>query len=277
LTSWRHSVSWSKFKLGLPGACQLQLRNTIEKRPPSDPGTTYYQDLGKLVQYAFELYFNQGINKTAKGRSPEVMERVIDKIWASDHIPKMGTTYPMGKSETDLRREARIQVLNGHDIMRTMGILDRPLKSEVKWNSIFRGFRLFGMVDFIDDHKEGVGVYDGKGHVQKNADPKQVLYYALAIAASGKKILKGGLIYWRHGYEPLDLSPRALRDFIDGEFQAGREVFDRLATGTDDLPPNPTSQNCNFCSWKTACPASVYRRREADTTRAEELTFGEAV
>lgn len=100
---------------------------------------------------------------------------------------------------------------------------------------------------------------DGKGHKLKNADPKQLLYYALILHASGKKILGGGFLYWRHGYEPVDMSPKALYDFTKTDFEKGKRIFLRLKEGwTTSRVPHPP-RTASSSPWKKSCTDSAYR------------------
>jgi len=273
MTTWNYPISWSKLKAALE--CELQLQYLVEKRVPSDTGPNYYRNLGSLVQFTFEQYFNQGINRTEKGRRPETMVKVTEKILASKYFGALETTYPNSKNEETLKQECREQTRKGHEEMGRTGLLDKPVKSEVKWRAVFRGLRIFALMDFTYEGKEGTYVYDGKGHAKENADPRQLVYYALAIAASGKKVAGGGFYYWQHGYREVDLSPKAIKEFIDGDLSSARKVFERLRTGTDEFIANPSPQNCNWCGWKSSCPSSLYKRREIDQTQPELTEFEE--
>lgn len=254
--------------------CPKQLLYSINKTSYSDFGPTYYQNLGHLVQKVFELYFNQGINKKPKGSDPEIIERVIDRVVNHPLTDEMKTTYPSGKSEVDLKSEARRHAQNGFDYFRQMGYLGRSIKSEVNHRAVFRSFRMFGKLDFlVDPDSDTVHLFDGKGNAQKNADERQLLYYALSLAAVGKKLGQSGFIYWQHGFVEVDVSPPALKRFVDEVFQPGRLVFEQLLRGVEDLPAKPEKSRCHFCNWKSVCPASPYRRPEVLDTNPAEITF----
>ncbi len=83
MTVWRHNISWSKVKAALD--CPYRLQLIIDKVPATDVGVNYYQELGKIVQYAFEMFFNQKINlKGPEARTEAVIGRVADKVIGSD-------------------------------------------------------------------------------------------------------------------------------------------------------------------------------------------------
>ncbi len=274
MTTWRYSVSWSKFKLAL--LCPLQLQYTIDKKPHGRSDINYYMVLGKLVQLAFELYFNQKINLKDGGRSPKTIEKLADKLLSSNWIASQNVTYPTGKTEDDLKTQARDQIIKGFAIMERLKLTHYPVRSEVKWNAVFRGFRMFCMIDFLREGRKGCWVFDGKGHSRMNADPMQVVYYALAVAAAGRDVAGGGLIYWQHDtYVPVDVSPKALRDFIDGPFAEGRAIFEELKDGVQTLPAKPSRSTCGDCSWKNNCPVSAVKLPPMQEGLPETLGFGE--
>lgn len=270
MTVWNHGISWYRFEKALK--CELQLQFSLDKRPITNTGPSYWRELGILVQYVFEQYYNQQIN--LKNDSPEVMRKVLAKCMKSHRFSYgLDLTCPPNLTKQDLFREIEEQVMNGHKIMTEMGMIKFAYESEKKWMSTFRNLRTFSYIDFYRETSHGVYIYDGKGHKEKNADPRQMLYYAMCIAATGRKVLGGGLIYWRHGYEPLDLSPAAIRDFIDGDFAKGREIFDRLKSGTSDFEANPSAKTCGRCNWSDVCEHSRYKKAEADVNLPEEFNL----
>lgn len=274
MTVWKHSVSWSKFKLALE--CPLQLQNTIDKKPHGFGDGTYYTSLGKLVQFVFEQYFNQKVNLRPGGQEYGVIEKIFDRVIKVGYLDNLKVTYPHNKTEEDLIDAAKKHLENGFRVMKEMGLVKLAVRSEVKWNSVFRGFRMFGMVDFIRDGKSGMYIFDGKGHANKNADPRQVVYYALAIAASGHKIAGGGLIYWQHDYVPVDLRPEALKHFIDNEFAEARPWFEKLKNGTtEEFPARPEESVCKTCNWRNTCPFSKAKTPPMIEGLPQSVGFGE--
>jgi len=260
---WKYPISWSKMKMAL--SCPRQLQYAVDKTPPTDIGPNYYMQLGTWVQHTFELYFNQRINLTKKGRTIDVVERVIRKVLESEKFSRADIQYPHGKTEDDLKKQIRKQVVQGWAYMDAAGILRKRIRSEVKWRAVFRGIKLFCLIDFLTEERGRTFLWDGKGHAKEDADPRQLVLYALALGASGKKIGGGGLIYWNHGIRPVDMSPRAIRNFIDEDFARVQPIFNLLRQGTNQtLEARPTPTKCNRCAWKSRCPASPYYRPQRD-------------
>lgn len=274
MTVWNRPVSWSKFKLALD--CPRSLQYAVDKKPHGFADNTYYSALGTIVQFIFEQYFNQRVNLRQGGRNPKVIERVTDKILASNYIESLKVVYPYGKDRADLCAAVREQVTKGFLFMDKMGLTKYSVKSEVNWSSVFRGFRMFAKIDFLRHGSSGSYVFDGKGHKEMNADPRQVLYYCLSVAASGHKIAGGGIIYWRHGYKNLDVTPAALKRFIDGEFAEVRPLFEELKTGIQGpMEARPSKENCKFCKWRQVCPDSAVRRPPMKEDAPENVGFSE--
>jgi len=274
MTVWRYPVSWSKLKMAFPNGCQLQLKYTIEKKPIAYSTPNYYAQLGNIVQFVFEQYFNQKVNRRPGGRTIAVIDRVFEKIWASEWLEKRTITYPQGKTKKDLWLAARNDVMAGFHEMERMGMLDKPVMSEKKWNATFRGFRTFAMMDFCWEGASGWWILDGKGHKKPNADPRQVQYYGLTMIASGRKVAGGGLLYWKHGIKPVPMDLKSIKAFVDEDLTPAAEVFARLKTGTDDLPPNPSPDNCRYCGWRTVCKSSYWKKDEQDVREPGEVGFG---
>ena len=271
MTVWRYSISWSKFKLALE--CPLALQNTIDKKPPDHVKPNYHMVKGNVVQKVFEEYFNQGVNLIPGGKEPKVLQRVVDRVLSSLYYANLSITYPVDLTEKDLIESVRYEVRNGLEIFATRKLLNKPIKSEVKWNSVFRGFRIFAMMDFKVDLEGGIGVYDGKGHKKQNANPDQVVYYALALIASGRKVKEAGLIYWNHGYEPVDVSLLAVRTFVSEKLEKAKPIFDQLKAGVEELPATPSEEACVYCPWKYSCVYSVKRRPEVTNPTTEHVGF----
>lgn len=257
--------------------CQAQLGKAINKEPASHYTSNYWRELGKVTQKIFELYFNQQINLKAGGQEKEITDKVIQKIISSPVFTARQITYPMGKTEEDLKKDIIRQATNGFQYMKDMGLMNRPIRSEVKWMGTHNGFRLFGMLDFDCESSKGVSLFDGKGTKEPNSDPRQILHYALTVHAAGKKIDQAGFIYWDHGYKEVDVSPKALKAYIDGPIAEVRPIFKKLEVGTEDLPTNPSKKNCNWCNWRHTCVDSVSKRPSPTSNEAGEVTFEPSV
>lgn len=271
MTVWAKPVAWSKFVLGLK--CPRQLQNTLDKVPHGfSKDSNYYAVVGILVQEVFELYFNRQLNLVDGGQEVKVVRNIARKVMGARikgntfHEPKRlpyEITYPANKDAETLWESVMFQVEHGFGVMKDMKLLDKKVRSEVKWSSTFRGFRMFCMIDFIVEGRNGHSVYDGKGSARKNADPRQVLYYALAVNASGHQLGKGGLIYWQHDFDEVDISPAALKEFIDGDFKRGRALFEQLKVGVNTpMETTPSKDACKYCNWRLTCADSVMKPDE---------------
>lgn len=269
MTVWRYSISWSKLDLAL--RCPLALQKTIDKAPGARYQPTFWMDSGTLVQKTFEVFFNQRINLKPGGDRPEVIQRATNKVLTSQFRKELGTTFPEGKSDTDLDIMVREHTAKGLEHLREIGLLIRDVRSEVKWNSIFRGMRTFAMIDFLTEGPDGIEIYDGKGHQKEDANPDQLRYYALTIASSGRKMAKGGLIYWQHGYREVDLSPPAIKLFADTTIQKVQPLFRQLADGVEKLEATPSEKACGRCLWSQTCLSSAVRRPDVTNPITEEV------
>jgi len=272
MTVWTYPISWTKMKMAW--TCLLQLQFAIDKKPPSDVGPNYWMQKGWWVQYIFELYFNQKLNRSKKGRRSDVMERVAQKVLDSGKFRKAQVTYPPGKTEKGLVEDIKAQVAKGHQLFYKTGLLSRDIRSEVTYRSVFHGMRLYAKFDFEYEEGRFTNIYDGKGNLKEDADERQLLMYALAIAAAGRKIGEAALLYWNHGKRPVNVSPRAIRQFAEGDFAKARTVFEKLRRGTGEtLPASPSKSACYRCAWKSSCPFSVYKREQVP----DLLVLGEEV
>jgi hypothetical protein len=236
---------------------------------------SYHAHLGTLVQKVFELYFNQQVNLRAGGRKPHVIQAAADKILPA-YYTQTEINYPWDKNEEDLTKDVRDQLRTGFQTLADIGVLTRRVRSEVKLTGVFRGFRMFGLVDFLAETAEGDMIFDGKGHQEKTADPRQIVYYALNRAAAGNKVIQAGLIYWRHGFEPVDTSPAAIRHFVETDFTQARPIFELLKHGTNtELETKPDPKTCKYCPWSRVCQDSYYRAKEVTDMPTGEVGFGE--
>jgi len=252
MTTWAYGISWSKFKMALE--CEEQLRFAVEKETPTRaPSGGYYQELGKKVQRVFELYFNQKINQRPNGQEPESTDKVIRFLLGTKDFLEPGINFTPELSRERFRDDVYELSTNGFQFLRDENLLQAKFQCEKGWPAVFRNHSMYGMLDFYGEEPDGVTLLDGKATKEMNADPRQILYYALMIAATGRKIKRAGFLYFRFGLDLVDCSPTALRAFIDGEFSEGRKIFDRLKGGTDQFVAQPENQRCRWCNWNGRC------------------------
>lgn len=273
MTSWRKAISWSKFELALK--CPLRLQKVIDKAGQyhSTPNEAAFK--GKLVQRCFELYFNQELNLRAKGQDPEVLQKIMSKVLANGWFEKEPLHLKESSSVEEVLEQTRKQLASAYDVCNSAGLLNKVVRSEVKWMSVFQGHRLFGMLDFVVGDGPEVELWDGKGYKEKNADPNQLLYYALAMHASGKRVVRGGFLYWMHGPEDVDLSTKELHKFVSDDFAKGMKVFTLLHRGVEKLEATPSEESCRFCPWKSTCEHSFFFKGELSVYGEQEVSFGE--
>lgn len=276
MTYWKHGVSWHKMEAAL--RCPMQLGKIIRKETPSDVGPNYYATLGKVVQKVFELYFNKRLNLKPRGNDVKVVLRILDKVLISG-IETNGLRYVGRTNWGTFKEDCAHQVEFGFKLLESKGLVGSEIKSEVKLVGNYRGFRMFGMVDFWRESSKGLWLWDGKGYKNKNANPNQLRHYALAAHSNGRKIAGAGFLYWRDGlgYQSVDVSPKSLRDYLHNEVAQVRPIFDRLKKGTDDLPATPSKESCKWCSWRSTCPFSVFKKENYFPEQKEYITFGENV
>lgn len=271
MTVWRYGISWSKFKMA--SECPHQLLQAVKKTPYGEARPNYYMNLGTVVQKVFELYFNQGINLKEGGRTQEVLFKCAQKVVNSKWVAELGITYPPGKDEESLRSEVVAHVMGGFLQFQELGLLDKRLRAEVDWGSTFRNLRLFGRMDFVYDTPEGVYIYDGKGHKEKTADERQLIFYSLVANASGKKVLGAGFLYWQLGFVSVDVSLPKIQAFIESDFNEASEYFHMLKTGVEFLPAKPESNRCWLCNWCRVCEFSARKMLPVDTQVPESVEF----
>lgn len=273
MTVWNHRLSWSK--LILAESCQRRLQLTIDKAPRPFSGTGYHAAAGITSQKVFELYFNKGLNLQDGGRDPKVPVRILDKILETPFLEDMNVQYSNMENEEMLTEAIRGQVIGGFETLGAAGLLHKRVRSEVKVSAVFRNLGMFCMVDFIVDlGRDNEEIWDGKGNNNKDADDGQVLYYTLSRLASGKTVKRGGFLYWKHDHVEIDLSPRALKTFIDERLQPVKPLFDELKQGISrELPTSPSFQACKWCAWKNVCKDSYFRRDEITNPTRGETTL----
>lgn len=252
MTIWNYGISWSKFKMALE--CEEQLRYAVEKAAPTRPSAGgFYQELGKCVQRVFELYFNQRVNQRPNGQKPESIDKIIRYLLGTRSFLEPGVNFTPELSRERFRDEIYEMAWNGFQFLQEADLLRTNFQCEKGWPAVFRNHKMYGMLDFYAEESDGVILLDGKATKEMNADPRQILYYALMIAATGKKIKRAGFLYYRFGLDPIDCSPPALRKFIDEDFARGRKIFDQLRGGTNEFIPHPEKLTCKWCNWNGRC------------------------
>lgn len=263
MITWKKPLSWSKFKLALD--CPKALEFVLSQTPPSEVRPTYWMALGIEVQYIFEAYFNQGVY--LRNQNPDVIQKIVERSLATDRIERMEVTYPYGQGIDKLQQRIREDSATGFTAVQKAGLLDGTMvKSEQKFRSKFKGLRVFAWADFLKyTGKNTVEIWDGKNNKDKNADPRQLLWYAMVIMSTGMNVSGGGFIYYKHGEAvPVDLGVNAVMNFIRTDFQRGRKVFDDLQEGVTALPAQPDKKICRRCDWKRSCKASVFYQPPPD-------------
>lgn len=273
MTTWTYGISWMRIKDAFE--CPKRLQWGLEKRKKTNLGYNYWANKGKLVQLAFEHYFNQGVNRKEGGTDPQVMRKVMLKVLESNYYKGLELTMPYGWTEEGLRKACIEEAVNGLRVMNDMGISKSVIKSEQMWNGKFRNLRQFAMIDFEEDRGGSLGIYDGKGSKEKNADAGQIYWYVMTVLSAGRKVSRAGFIYWNHDFEEIDISPVAVKRFITERLDVVIPIFQRLKKGTEDFPMTPSKENCKYCGWRNTCPKSVYRAPDVDMTGKNEVDFGE--
>lgn len=268
MITWRKPVSWSKFRMALdcPKALELALAGT----PASDPGVSYYSVLGQAVQKVYEVYFNQRVN--LRSTKPETISKIAQRVIESDWFEDLDKTYPFSVSEETLITRIHEDSLSGFDAMDHAGILDKVVTSEVPVRSSYQNLRVFAWADFLTNWpNKDIELWDGKNNKKKNADPRQLYWYAMVLMSKGHNIKKGGFIYTKFGESvTVDLSPPRIMEFINTDFQRGRKYFDQLQDGITAFAANPSKDNCRWCPWRRSCTASIHYSPPA-TTGSEKV------
>lgn len=251
MSIYTKAVSWSKVSLAYQ--CPRRLQKVVDKDGFVEQSLSREAKLGIIVQKCYELYFNGGFNLKPRGDRPEVVVNILNKVLQSPQAIEYHIVddAPFKDLATDM-------VTQGYASLKQTNLLPNRVQSEYKLISSFQHIPLYGMVDFYLETPEGIYIYDGKGYKEENADPRQLLFYALGIVGQGKRIAGGGFIYWKQGYRPVDMSPSALYNFSHFEFSGPKEIILQLRKGVSSLPATPSSKSCCYCPWKKVCEDSYY-------------------
>jgi len=249
--------------------CPRQLQHTIDKTPASYSGSNYHRELGIVSQYCWEMYFNQKVNLRGEAaRTEQTILNVLAKVKTSPWYALRAIVPPFGLTMDDFDRELKEQMVGGRKVLHAAGLLDKPLRSEQKYVGRFRDIGLFAVIDFINEEGQSVGIFDGKGHQKKNADPNQVKHYALTVASTGKTVARGALLYWRfgeEGYVDVPVQPKDLKQFVEEVLETAAPTIKALKDGVQLLPTKP-GNHCFFCDWKNTCEDSTTRKDPVEIT-----------
>lgn len=272
-------ISWTLFNRATQ--CQKKVefhRKDVRQRNRDWP--TYYADVGTGVQRVFELYFNQQVNLRPDGQSPSTVAACAEKVLTRDKFLRDlfdATTYPDGKTRMDLFAQVRSDVASGLHAIHSAGFLGELVRCEVPAPGRIRGWPTFGSIDFLVLRRDGAEeVWDGKAMSATTADPDQVRWYTLSRVAEGRKVARGGIVYFRQGVaRPVDVSTDALRAFASGRFASTEDVWRALKEGASSLPATPREgrSTCYRCEWRDHCPESLTRRLPPDIGGPSEIGF----
>jgi len=274
---WDRALSWSRLKHLMEDGCSRRFEYEVTGKTVSDHYDTHYATIGIATQKIFEEYFKQGIWRTEKGRTMVVTDRVIQKVfdsgWYQDLLEK--TRFPHSMAPLEIRKDIRLYARKGFDKFREMGWIGLPWETEKKVVGVYRKLRWFALVDFYHVLHTAF-IIDGKATKKMNADPRQLLHYVLALKASGMPVEKAGMLYYVHAeFEPVDVSTKALREYVESMLDPIMPLLHELKEGIDQpLPTNPSPECCRFCNWKSVCPDSAYLQDEVDfDDSSETITF----
>lgn len=271
---WKHGISWDKMKKAID--CPLQMQNAMLKKPATIVGQNYYRELGNFVQFVFENYFNQGINLKPGGANVKVLRRVAEKIYLSAWWTEKTIEYPHHLKEEDFKKSVDGQLEKALEALEAANMMGLPLQSEKIWSAMWGGIRTFAKLDFQYVNGNKVRFWDGKGYAKMNADPRQLLWYGVSLMASNLCLEEAGFLYWKHGeYKEVDVSPAALKEFVDEHVRPVLPMLVKLRTGMDEFKATPSKEACFWCNWRNTCPFSAVKQVEADLTGPPEVGFGE--
>lgn len=272
---WTRDVSWSKLRLALE--CPKKLGYAITKTP-TDKGITYWSVLGTTVQYVFELYYNMGVFKHEAKRGEDTFIEITKRVLISPWMDRQGLSYPPTKVKEDFENEVKRHVMGGRKLMSDLGLLDKPIRSEVRFFGKLRDMPAGGKIDFLYElPKNYVRILDGKATTKMNADPGQIKFYGLLALSRGLTAVDSGLLYWDKGFQSIDTTPKALKEFLDGPVEQGLKIFRRLENGVESLPALPEPTKCMKCEYKRACPEAAVEKDIRQMGEQEiQMGFGDA-
>jgi len=272
MVTWSRVWSWSKVKAA--GECPLQMQFAIQKVPRVDLHN-YWAELGLATQKIFELYFNQGLNMNPKLRNAKTLRVITERVLGTSKFRDLSISHPGEKDKEDLKKEIREDVQSGLKHLEEADLLRYPTEAEFWANGSLRGLRIGGMLDFIVKKPNELVLLDGKGSIEENADPRQVQYYALVLMGQGRRPKSAGLLYWKHGYRPVDVTNKGLRDYIDEHLSIVMPLLKQVEKGAPEpLEAKPSKKTCRYCSYRFSCPESMYRD-EGVYVETGEINFGE--
>lgn len=188
----------------------------------------------------------------------------------SDQNPK-----GMYADRQELTADVRDAVARGLRIIRHHRLLGPRADSELKLDSVVKGHKLGGRLDFLihrtRPHNDLV-LLDGKGskYREKYVDPRQLLWYAMLLRIKEKVFPdKVGFVFWRCNPEEsldwVEFDPHTLWDFLSEVLDTISDIerrADRAPKGThlevvrEVFKPNPDKANCRLCPYAvdSLCP-----------------------
>jgi len=275
MVTWSRVWSWSKVLAA--HECPLRMQFAIQKIPRVDLHN-YWAELGLATQKIFELYFNQGLNMNPKLRNGKTLRIITERVLGSERWRELEISHPGEKDKDDLKKEIRADVQSGLKHLEEADLLRYSTESEFWANGTFRrSLRIGGMIDFVVKKPNQLVLLDGKGSVEENADERQVQFYALVLMGQGRRPDSAGLLYWKHGYRPVDVSNKGLRDYIDEHLNEVMPLLKQVEKGAPEpLEARPSKKTCRYCSYRFTCPESMYRD-DGVYVETGEINFGEDV
>lgn len=269
---WSRVWSWSKVLAA--GECPLRMQFAIQKVSRVDLHN-YWSELGLATQKIFELFFNQGLNMNPKLRTPKTLRIITERVLGSERWRKLDISHPGELDKDDLKKEIREDVQSGLKHLEKADLLRYPTEAEFWANGTLRGLRIGGMLDFIVKKPNELVLLDGKGSKEENADERQVQFYALVLMGQGRRPKSAGLMYWKHGYRPVDVTNRGLRTYIDEHLSIVMPLLKQVEKGASEpLEARPSKKTCRYCPYRFSCPESMYQD-DGVYVETGEVNFGE--
>lgn len=274
---WKHPISWSNYKT--LRTCPWKFELHIRKVPFVVQSPTYYAVLGSTVQRVFELFFLDESHRIHPDSHWRNLRLLIMKVLKSSWFRKMELTYPSNKDfkifVTEVGEIVKHSIEKWNEKYELWTLLS--VKPEVDLRCNYLDIRLRGIVDFvIETNTNKILVYDGKVNKRKNADPEQLLFYAMLLKFKGFTADHIAFFYWRHGIEEIeDFSPQSIEDFRTQRFDPWLPLFRALGTvGVTGLPAKPSADTCRFCDFRYVCAFSFYKNEtKPGMGKVEEIDF----
>lgn len=250
---WDKPISWSKFSAAL--ACQRKLLYLLTKQPVIAYKDNFYTLAGHYSQLVMEVFVNKGLYKKDKAWDRPVLTEILNRVIKAEPIPSID--YPPGQDEASLLKYTERMLDGMRHLGVTQGWQKKTVASEVEYRGVFRSFRLYAKVDFVEGDKT-LSFYDAKGYSQMNADKSQLFIYTISARSQGLPVEKAALFYTLFSKEDqLDVSPEGIRGWLDkDEVRQAFDLFQRLKAGVTLVDVTYDTDHCYMCAFKRACPMS---------------------